>query len=194
MILGYARVSTLDQCLDRQLDQLKEHGCERIYLEKITGRKRKREELNRMLDQIRKGDVVVITELSRLSRSTKDLFQIVEIIRKKEAEFVSLKEPWTNTTAAGNFMFTIVAGVNQFESDIARQRTQEGLAAARARGRKGGRPPKDEIKKKTALTMYDSKNFSLAAIVKETGISKSGIYRYLQQRETLQAKDQEVDI
>ena len=182
MKLGYARVSTLDQCLDRQLDQLKEQGCEKIYLEKITGRKRKREELNRLLDQIRPGDIVIVTELSRLSRSTKDLFAIVESIRTKNADIKSLKEPWADTTAVGNYMFTIVAGVNQLESDLARQRTREGLAAARARGRKGGRPPKDEMKVKTALTMYDSKNFSLSAIVKETGISKSGIYRYLKQR------------
>ena len=98
MVVGYARVSRQDQQTLRQLDQLKEYGCERIYEEKASGAKRDRDELNRMLDTLRKGDVVIITELSRLSRSVKDLFDIVEKIHHADADIKSLKESWIDTT------------------------------------------------------------------------------------------------
>ncbi|SNS40779.1 Resolvase, N terminal domain [Anaerovirgula multivorans] len=133
MLLGYARVSTQDQNLDRQIDQLKEAGCEKIFREKITATKKDRPELDRLLDQIRPGDTIIISELTRLSRSTKDLFQIVEPIEKKGANIKSLKEVWVDTTTPqGKLMFTIFAGISQFERDLISQRTREGLASARS--------------------------------------------------------------
>lgn len=128
MKLGYARVSTNDQNLDRQLDQLSEYGCERIFQEKITGSQKERPELDRMIDMLREGDTVVITELTRLSRSVKDLFEIVETIHSKLSDIKSLKEPWLDTTTPqGKLLFTIFAGISQFDRDIIRQRTIEGL-------------------------------------------------------------------
>lgn len=185
MKIGYARVSTQDQQTLRQIDQLKEFGCERIYEEKVSGTKRDREELNRMMDALRKGDVVIITELSRLSRSVKDLFEIVDKIHKVGADIKSLKESdWIDTTTPqGKLLFTIFAGISQFERDLIRQRTMEGLQAARARGRNGGRPPKDKSKIDLALSMYDSKVCSISQILETTGISKTTLYRYKRKKE-----------
>ena len=143
MKIGYARVSTNDQNLDRQLDQLSEYDCERIFMEKITGSKKERPELDRMIDMLRTGDTVVITELTRLGRSVKDLFGIVEIIHSKHADIKSLKD---TTTPQRKLLFTIFAGISQFDRDIIRQRTMEGLSSARARGRKGGRPKRPNKK------------------------------------------------
>ena len=108
MKIGYARVSCLDQQTLRQVDQLKDFGCERIYEEKVSGTKRDREELNRMIDVLRDGDVVIVTELSRLSRSVKDLFEIVEKINQAGADIQSLKETWINTVSPqGKLLFTV---------------------------------------------------------------------------------------
>lgn len=116
MKIGYARVSTNDQNLNRQLDQLFEYGCERIFQEKITGFQKERPELERMIDILRNGDTVVITELTRLSRSVKDLFEIVETIHSRRADIKSLKEPWLDTTTPqGKLLFTIFAGISQFD-------------------------------------------------------------------------------
>ena len=180
MLLGYARVSKLDQNLNRQSDQLKSIGCELIFEEKITGTKKERPELDRLLNYIRQDDTIVVTELTRLSRSTKDLFSIVEIIENKGAHIKSLKEAWIDTTTPqGKFMFTIFAGISQFERDLISQRTKEGLASARARGRIGGRPAKSGKDIKLALKMYNSKEYSITEITKATGISKTSIYRYI---------------
>ena len=135
MRIGYARVSTQDQNLSRQQDQLRQDGCERIFEEKISGARGDRPELARMLDVLREGDVVVVAELSRLSRSVRDLFDLVEQIHKAGAEIKSLKEPWLDTTTPhGRLLFTFFSGISEFERELIRQRTTEGLAAARARG------------------------------------------------------------
>ena len=184
MIVGYCRVSNKDQQTLRQLDQLTEYGCERVYEEKASGTKRDREELNRMMDALREGDVVIITELSRLSRSVKDLFEIVDKIHKIGADIKSLKESWIDTTTPqGKLLFTMFAGISQFERDLIHQRTMEGLQAARSRGRNGGRPPKDKSKIDLALSMYDSKVCSVSQILEATGISKTTLYRYIRKRE-----------
>lgn len=183
MKIGYARVSTNDQNLNRQLDQLFEYGCERIFQEKITGFQKERPELERMIDILRNGDTVVITELTRLSRSVKDLFEIVETIHSRRADIKSLKEPWLDTTTPqGKLLFTIFAGISQFDRDIIRQRTMEGLSSARARGRKGGRPRKSSKGIELALKMYDSNDYSISEIESATGVSKSTLYRYLNNR------------
>lgn len=180
MILGYARVSVETQNLDRQIDQLKEAGCERIFQEKITGTRKDRPELEKMLDNSRPGDTIIITELTRLSRSTKDLFSLVDLIQKKGINIKSLKENWLDTTTPqGKLMFTLFAGISQFERDLISQRTKEGLASARARGRKGGRPKKHCKDIETAIRLYNCKEYSVAEIEKMTGVSKPTLYRYL---------------
>lgn len=141
MILGYARVSTDDQLLDAQQDALTAAGAERIFSDKITGSSRSRPELDRMIEQLRDGDVVVVTKYDRLSRSLKDLLEIVETIRAQGAGFRSLAEDIDTTTPAGRLVFHVFASIAQFERERISERTKEGLAAARKRGRIGGRPP-----------------------------------------------------
>jgi len=182
MIVGYARVSTADQNLDRQIDALKTAGAEKLFTEKVTGKKQDRPELMKMIEQLREGDVVVISELTRLSRSTKDLFAIVDMIKAKGADIRSLKETWLDTTTPqGALMMTIFAGLSQFEADLTAQRTREGLAAARARGRFGGRPKTNKEQIDRALKMYDG-GFSVDETCKSCGISKSTLYNFINER------------
>jgi len=183
MIIGYARVSTKDQNLERQLDELKKAGCEKIYLEKISGTKRNRPEFNKMFDSLRSGDIILVTELTRISRSTKDLVEIVETCKSLDVEIKSLKESWLDTTSAhGKLLFTIFAGLAEFERDLISERVKSGLNAARSRGRLGGRPRTDPEKVEMALKMYDSKEYTIKQILKATGISKFTLYNYLDKR------------
>lgn len=183
MTIGYARVSTAGQNLDGQCDNLRQAGCERIYSEKISGVKAQRPELERMLDALRAGDTVIITELTRLGRSVKELFAIIERVHETGASIKSLRETWLDTTTPqGNLLFTIFAGLSQFERDLIRQRTKSGLEAARARGHKGGRPKVSSGKVETALKMYDSKLHTIEEITGATGISRSTLYRAIEER------------
>lgn len=185
MKIGYARCSTEDQNLDRQRDALTAEGCERIYEEKMSGSRIDRPELGRLLDALREGDTVVVCELTRLSRSVRDLFGLVERIHGVGADIKSLKEPWLDTTTPqGRLLFTMFAGISQFERELTHQRTMEGLEAARARGRMGGRPRKAEEAVEQALTLYDSKKHSVKDICKMTGISRTTLYAYINERKS----------
>ncbi|MBB6497327.1 recombinase family protein [Methanococcus maripaludis] len=184
MIIGYARVSTKDQKLDRQIDELKSFGCEKIFLEKISGTKKIRPEFDKMLEMLRKDDLVVVSELTRLSRSTKDLIDIMNRFEQIGVSVKSLKEAWLDTsTAHGKLLFTIFAGLAEFERDLISERVKSGLNAARSRGKLGGRPTVRNEKINLALKMYDSKEYSINEILKATGISKSTLYNYLEKRE-----------
>ena len=141
MNLGYARVSTDDQTLDGQLDALTAVGAVRVFADKISGSVRQRPELDRLLDQLRPGDVVVVTKYDRLARSLPDLLDIAQTIEASGAGFRSLAEDIDTTTPAGRLIFHVFASIAQFERERIAERTREGLAAARARGRVGGRPP-----------------------------------------------------
>ena len=141
MIIGYARVSTDDQKLDGQLDALKAAGAEKTFADKITGTARSRPELDRLFDQLRQGDVITVTKYDRLARSLRDLLDIVDAIQARGAGFRSLAEDIDTTTPAGRLVFHVFASIAQFERERISERTKEGLAAARKRGRVGGRPP-----------------------------------------------------
>jgi DNA invertase Pin-like site-specific DNA recombinase len=141
MIIGYARVSTEDQNLDGQLDALKAAGAEKVFADKITGTARSRPELDRLLDQLRQGDVITVTKYDRLARSLRDLLDIVDTIQAQGAGFRSLAEDIDTTTPAGRLVFHVFASIAQFERERISERTKEGLEAARKRGRVGGRPP-----------------------------------------------------
>lgn len=141
MIIGYARVSTDDQNLDAQTDALTAAGAGKLFADKISGSKRIRPELNRMLDQLRDGDIVTVTKYDRLARSLKDLLEIVETIGERGAGFRSLAEDIDTTTSAGRLTFHVFASIAQFERERISERTKEGLVSARKRGRIGGRPP-----------------------------------------------------
>lgn len=179
MLVGYCRVSKSDMNLDRQVDALLESGVNHrcIYQEKVTGTKRDREELNKMLSELQSGETVVVSELSRLSRSTKDLFEVVDKIHAAGAQIKSLKESWLDTTTPqGKLMFTIFAGLAQFERDLLSERTKDGLKAAKARGRSGGRPSKRNEKELTVRALYNS-GVTIAEIVRQTELSRSTINR-----------------
>jgi DNA invertase Pin-like site-specific DNA recombinase len=183
MKFGYMRVSTIDQNLDRQKKQLQDFGCERIFFEKMTGNKRERPELNRMLEFLRAEDTVVVTDLTRLSRSTKDLIEITELISQKGAHLKSLKESWLDTTTAhGKMLFTIFAGIAQFERDLTSERTKEGILAAKKRGKLPGRPKADEEKIKYALYLIEQ-GMSRTDAAEKAGISRMTLYRKVQKEE-----------
>lgn len=183
MLIGYARVSTEDQNLDRQIDALRVAGVDNrmIYKEKITGTKRDRPELNKLLDNLESGDVVLIVDLTRISRSTKDLLEIVEKIKGKGASIKSLKDTWLDTTTENpynQFLLTVMSGLSQLERDLISQRTKEGLASAKARGRSGGRPSKQNEKGEVVKALADS-GMRIVDIVNATGLSRSTVNRIL---------------
>ncbi|GIN62769.1 DNA invertase [Robertmurraya siralis] len=177
MIVGYARVSTEDQNLAMQLDALTNAGCFEIFEEKMTGTKRDRPALNEMLKMLREGDRVVVYKLDRISRSTKHLIELAELFEEKGVEFVSLQDSIDTSTAMGRFFFRVMASIAELERDIISERTKSGLAAARARGRNGGRPTADKKKVQLAIKMYHSKDYSINQIVQATGISQATLYR-----------------
>lgn len=183
MNIGYARVSTEDQKLDRQIDQLVAAGIDRrnIYQEKITGTRRSRPQLDKMLNEMQEGDILYVTDLTRISRSTKDLLKIVDMIKNKGAFIKSLKDTWLDTTSDNpynTFLLTVMSGLSQLERDLISQRTREGLKSAKARGRCGGRPSKqnpnaDRVKKMVAGGM------KIREVADLCNISRSTVYRIL---------------
>ncbi len=178
MIMGYARVSTDDQKLDAQTDALSGAGAERIFADRISGASRKRPELDRLLDQLRAGDVVVVAKYDRLARSLRDLLDIVEAIRARGAGFRSLAEEIDTTTPAGRLIFHVFASIAEFERDRISERTREGLDAARRRGRVGGRPPalsKDQ--KAEVRRMRDEDGKSVPEIARLFRVSPATVRR-----------------
>jgi len=182
MIIGYARVSTDIQCLDRQLDALKQYGIEELFTEKITGTKASRPELDKVKIVARQGDTIVIESLSRLGRSTKDLLSLISDFQGKGIKVVSLKENIDTTTATGKLITTLLSAICEFERDTTVQRTKEGLASARARGRKGGRPKANVKNVEKAIKLYNAKVHSIKEICTITGISQATLYRELKSR------------
>ncbi|MBK5077730.1 recombinase family protein [Lactococcus lactis] len=179
MIIGYARVSTEEQSLDLQIDALQQKNIDEIFCEKKSGKSKDRPELELMPANIRKGDTVVVYKLDRISRSTTHLIHLVENFEQKGVDFISLQDNVDTSTAMGKFFFRVMASLAELERDILVERTNAGLVAARARGRKGGRPftPKETIN--LALKMYRSKEYSISQILNVTGISKTTLYRYI---------------
>ena len=181
LLVGYARVSTADQSLDKYVDILTAAGVDErnIYKEKITGTHLDRPELKRMIAELKPNDIVHIPDLTRLGRSVRDLYTIVGQIHDKGAHIKSLKESWLNTTdAQGRLLFAIFAGIAEFESALISERTKQGLQAAKSRGRKGGRPSKRTQKATTVELLYNS-GVKIAEIVRQTGLSRSTVNRII---------------
>ena len=183
MLVGYARVSTEDQNLDRQIDLLIDYGVDKrnIYQEKISGTKTHREKLDKMIDELQEGDTVIIADLTRISRSTKDLLDIIDRIKAKGASIKSIKDTWLDTSSDNpynSFLLTVMSGLSQLERDLISQRTKEGLRSAKARGRNGGRPSKRNDKADTVGLLY-KEGYKIVDIVKQTGLSRATVYRAL---------------
>lgn len=179
-LIGYARVSTDDQNAELQVDALKKSGCLKVFTDKASGSLANRPQLDRMLDQLRPGDIVVVWRLDRLGRSLKNLIALVEELAEKGVGFRSLTESIDTTTANGKLFFSIMGALAEFERDLIRERTLAGLAVARARGRVGGRPPVMTADKvMVARQMYDSREHTVEAIARTLGVSRKTIYRHL---------------
>ena len=181
-IIGYARVSTQEQNLDHQINELKEYGCDEIYTEKGTGTKLDRPEFNNMISSVRNGDSIVVYKFDRLSRSTKDLINICSELNQKNVSVVSIKDNIDTTTVTGKFFFTVVSAFSQLERDLIVERTKAGLDAARRKGKQPGRKKgmsQETIKKCEYIHyLYEINDKSIQTLCEENGISKPTYYAY----------------
>ena len=182
--IGYARVSTSDQELNLQMDELQKQGCrkEHIFVDQASGARTQRPGLESCLETLRPGDVLLVWRLDRLGRSMSHLVQLIEELQERGVGFRSICDGAIDTTtASGELIFNIFSALAQFERRLIQERTWAGLAAARARGRKGGRKPLDvkEPRVQMAQTMHKDKSMEVNDICKTLGISRSTFYRYL---------------
>ena len=180
MLIGYARVSTHDQNLDLQEDALQKAGCEKIFRDELSGAKAARPGLQQAMDALREGDALVVWRLDRLGRSLRNLLELVEKLRGRKAGFRSIQESMDTSTSGGNLIFQVFGALAEFERNIIRDRTNAGLAAARARGRSGGRPKKLDEQQRQLVTRLYSEGTPIPEILKTVKISKSTLYSYMQ--------------
>jgi DNA invertase Pin-like site-specific DNA recombinase len=182
MRIGYARVSTADQNLDMQRDALSKAGCEKIIEDTASGSKPQRSGLERARELLRQGDVLVVWRLDRLGRSIKHLIELMTELEQQGIGFQSLQESIDTTTPGGKLVFHVFAALAEFERNVIRERTSAGLAAARARGRKGGRPlALDNQQKALAVDLYRQRKHNVAEICRTVGISRPTLYRYVRE-------------
>ena len=180
MLVGYARVSTQDQNPALQLDALSAAGCERVFVEKASCAQRDRPELKAAIDYIRSGDTLVVWKLDRLARSLKQLIETVEHLGEQGIGFRSLTEAIDTTTAGGKLVFHMFGALAEFERSIIRERTRAGLDAAKARGRRGGRPPKlNEKDMSTARALLAEPSITVEDVARRLGVSPATLYRHL---------------
>jgi DNA invertase Pin-like site-specific DNA recombinase len=178
--LGYARVSTADQNPDLQVDELTAAGCHRIFVEHATGVRAERLQLGQALDHLRSGDTFVVWRLDRLARSLRDLIDVVTTLEERGVGFRSLHERVDTTSPGGRLVFHLFGALAEFERDLIRERSLAGLAAARARGRNGGRPTVMTPAKITrACELYEQRDLTVVEIAKTLGVSRASVYRHL---------------
>jgi len=181
--IGYARVSTLEQDEALQHDALVGAGCQRVFVDKVSGKLEHRPALDAMLEQLRPGDVVTVWRLDRLGRSLRHLIDVVADLEARGVAFRSLTEAIDTTTPGGKLTFHLFGALAEFERDLIRERTMAGLAAARARGRNGGRPTVwTPDKARVALQMYDRGDNDVTTMARVLGVSRASIYRLLSNR------------
>ncbi len=181
MLLGYARVSTDDQTLNLQLDAFQSAGCTKIFRDTASGAKADRPGLARALEHLRDGDVLVVWRLDRLGRSLASLIDLMTQLDRRGIGFKSLTEQIDTTTSGGKLIFHIFGALAEFERNLTRERTQAGLVAARARGRKGGRPRRLDTDRKVQMArqLHADPANAIADICKTLGVSRATLYRYL---------------
>lgn len=180
MLIGYARVSTHDQDPALQHDALAQAGCDKVFTEKASGAKLERPQLAAALEYMRTGDTLVVWKLDRLARSLRQLIETVELLEDRGIGFRSLTEAIDTTSPGGKLVFHIFAALAEFERGIIRERTNAGLAAARARGKKGGRPPAlASADLAAAKSLLRDPNITVEEAAKRVGVSPSTLYRHL---------------
>lgn len=178
MLIGYARVSTMDQNLDLQIDALKLAGCQQIFTDKITGTKFERPQLSELKKILRAGDTIVVWKLDRMGRGLRDLINLMREFEENKIGFKSLTEGIDTTTTTGKLIFHIFGALAEFERNLIIERTQAGLKAGRARGKIGGRPPKlSNDQKKVLKSMHRDKSIPLTTILETFKISKPTMYK-----------------
>jgi DNA invertase Pin-like site-specific DNA recombinase len=186
MKYGYARVSTKDQNLSMQIENLEKYGCDKIFSEIAKGVKSDRPQWLELMSKLKSGDILIIWKLDRMGRSLHNLVKIVNDLIEKNVSIVSLNDPIDTTTIQGKFMFNIFASLAEFEKDLIRERTMAGLKSARARGKMGGRPKglSPEAKRKACIAeaLYSQKELTIGEIIEQLNISKTTLYKYLRQR------------
>jgi DNA invertase Pin-like site-specific DNA recombinase len=185
MKIGYVRVSKQEQHEALQIDALQKAGCEKWFLDKMTGSKAERKGLDEALAYLRPGDTLVVWKLDRAGRSLTHLIELLKGLKERGIEFISLTEQIDTTTPGGKLIFHLMGALAEFERDLIRERTNAGLAAARARGRVGGRPRKLKTNGKVALArqMFADQSHSIPEICTALGISRATLYRYVKETE-----------
>lgn len=178
MFIGYARVSTADQNLDLQNDELLKIGCERIFSDKMTGARADRAGLAEAVSHLRPGDTLVVWKLDRLGRTVRQLVEFVAALKERGVEFRSLTDGIDTSTPAGRFFFHMMAALAEMERDLTRERTMAGLAAARKRGRLGGRPPKLSPRQiDHAKRLMSDPETTAGDVASSLGVSRSTLYK-----------------
>ena len=180
MLIGYARVSTGDQSLTLQIDALDEERCERVFQDQVSGIANTRPNLNQALNFARSGDTLVVWRLDRLSRSLRDLIETVTLLESRGVQLKSPHESIDTASSSGKLIFHLFGALAEFERNLIRERTQAGLQAARARGRKGGRPKAlDSNQRNLVVKLYDERKHSVVQICRMMNISKPTLYKYV---------------
>lgn len=181
MVVGYARVSTVEQNIERQEVALQELGCERIYIDKLTGATLDRPEFNKMMDFVRDGDTLIVSEYNRLSRSTMDLLTTLGILEDKGVVVKSMKENLDTSTPQGKLMLTIFAGLAEFERTLMKQRQAEGIERARLAGKYKGRKPKeyDQVLLNEILNSLANNCMTVTEASKKLGVTRATVYNLL---------------
>lgn len=182
MKVGYVRVSTIEQHEERQVISLKEVGCEKVFIDKCSGKDMNRPQFQQMMDFVRDGDILYVSEFSRLARSTKDLLNIIDKLAEKNVQVISQKENFDTSTPQGKLMLTFFAGIATFEREIMLQRQREGIAIAKKAGKYKGRLKKARPKDwETYKEMYYRRELSATALAKRCKVSRPTIYLWLKE-------------
>lgn len=185
--IGYARVSSRDQNLDSQIDMLQAAGCDKIFQEKVSGVREHRPEWDKLLEYVRPGDCIVVAELSRMTRSLMHLLKLTQELETKGVSIASLREHIDTSTATGRAFVSIIGAINQMERELKAERAASGRAAAKARGRSGGRPSIPVDTMKNAMLIYKNSDKTAAEVCKMFGIGRRTLFGFIKQQELEQA-------
>jgi DNA invertase Pin-like site-specific DNA recombinase len=180
--IGYARVSSVGQNLDSQMDALKQAGCLKIFTDKLTGSRMDRPGWAELLEYIRPGDILVVTELSRMTRSLLHLLETAKILEQRQINLLSLRESIDTTTATGRCFLSMMGAIHQMERELRAERASAGRVSAKARGRTGGRPRTDVAKLENARILYQNSGKTAAEVCRIAGVGRRVFFAYLAQK------------